>query len=174
MLLWTRIGSRYLSFGRCACCPINQPIFNELWLVQRIRYVQPIRIVTTSALPLLSIIAIPLLCASAGVSNISSGSMSSGTSGTSSLHTKSSAESLTNHRNHEGCGSHCQGAIPRNPQYMQQSQFYNSNKRSAHHYTNKGRLNDMQNRLPPIKEFRSPTKVPMASPAHIINNPRLR
>lgn len=113
----------------------------------------------------------------AGVSNISSGSMSSGTSGTSSLNTKSSAESLTNHRNHEGCGSHCQGAIPRNTQYMQQSQFYNSNKRSAHHYTNKGRLNDMQNRLPPIKEFRSPTKVPIASsPAHINNNnnPRLR
>lgn len=90
--------------------------------------------------------------------------------------TKSSAESLANHRNHESCGSHCLGAIPRSNQYSQQQPHnnINNNIRSAHHYSNKTRLNDIQNRLPPIKEFRSPTKVPMPSPAHIINNPRLR
>lgn len=109
------------------------------------------------------------------LSGVSNGSTSSGTSGMSSTSpgSKSSVESLTgSHRHHESCGSNCLGAIPRNTQYTQQ-QFCNS-KRSAHHYTNKGRLNELQNRLPPIKEFRSPTKVPMPSPAHIITNPKLR
>lgn len=105
---------------------------------------------------------------------VSNGSTSSGTSGMSSTSpgSKSSVESLNGHRHHESCGSNCLGAIPRNTQYSQQP-FYNS-KRSAHHYTNKGRLSELQNRLPPIKEFRSPTKVPVPSPAHIISNPKSR
>ncbi|XP_052838850.1 uncharacterized protein LOC128254081 [Drosophila gunungcola] len=37
----------------------------------------------------------------------------------------------------------------------------------------KNRLMDIQNRLPPIKEFRSPAKVPHPSPVHV-SNPRFR
>lgn len=110
----------------------------------------------------------------AGVSNLSNGSNSSRASGTSSASSisKSSADSLTNHRHHQGCGNNCLGAIPRNSQYAQQ-QLHHS-KRSAHHYSNKARIGELQNRLPPIKEFRSPTRAPMNSPQHVIANPKLR
>lgn len=88
---------------------------------------------------------------------------------------------MKSHSSHESCGNHCLGAIPRNSQYVQQQQqhnqfhqYSNNSKRSANHYTNKNRLNDIQNRLPPIKEFRSPTKVPMISPAHLLGQSRLR
>lgn len=64
------------------------------------------------------------------------------------------------HHRHNGvnCTGGCNGAYPRNPQY--------SHKRSK-----SGRVTELQNRLPPIKEFRSPTKVPMPSPTH---NPKIR
>lgn len=62
------------------------------------------------------------------------------------------------HRHSGSCSGGCHGAYPRNPQY--------SHKRSK-----SGRVSELQNRLPPIKEFRSPTKVPMPSPTH---NPKIR
>lgn len=127
--------------------------------------------------------------ASVGVSNLSSRSSSSDASGSSSMISRTSSDSLKSHQSHESCGSHCLGAIPRNSNYSQHQQRHQSgpssnqqnaisyggnSKRSAHHYTNKNRLNDIQNRLPPIKEFRSPTKAPLSSPVHLINNQRLR
>lgn len=93
---------------------------------------------------------------------------------------------VENRRHHDGCGSNCLGAIPRNSQHascqkpvLQQKSpqilpTYN-NKRSLNHYTNKVRMSDIQNRLPPIKEFRSPTKIPAPSPSKLLaTNPRLR
>lgn len=89
---------------------------------------------------------------------------------------------IENHRNHESCGNNCLGAIPRNSQYVQcqrmqqksQSQQLYNCKRSVNHYTNKIRFNDIQNRLPPIKEFRSPTKIPMPPSSNVVTTPRLR
>lgn len=144
----------------------------------------------------------------------------SGTSGTSSLSLSSSKNRTEhNHRKHDNCGSHCLGAIPRNPQYNnnnqcmkstlskmpsssaqpamlpshhyqqpEQQQYHISNaqakqmyvsKRNTNYYTPKSASysifsNDMQNRLPPIKEFRSPSKSSIASPSRIASAPRLR
>lgn len=128
----------------------------------------------------------------------------SGTSGTSSLSlsSKNRSENLHNHRKHDNCGSHCLGAIPRNPQYsqyqkpttpksptdplqQQQEQYHTPNKhlytskRNTNYYTPKSASysifsSDMQNRLPPIKEFRSPTKTSIASPSRVASAPRLR
>lgn len=91
-----------------------------------------------------------------------------------------------NRRHHDGCGGSCSGAVPRNPQYAscykpahqqkspQMQPIYN-NKRSLNHFTNKARMSDIQNRLPPIKEFRSPTKTSVPSPSRLIaSNSRLR
>lgn len=99
----------------------------------------------------------------AGNSSISNSSNSSTQSGVSSVSSKTNATDNL-HRHHGSCSSGCMGAIPRNSQY--------GNKRYGHHQS-KGRLSELQNRLPPIKEFRSPTKVPMPSPTHL-NNPKLR
>lgn len=144
----------------------------------------------------------------------------SGTSGTSSLSISSKNRTDSNHRTHDNCGSHCLGAIPRNPQYNkcmkttqpkmpsnsaqpelmpsshhhyhdqqtehQQYNISNSkakqmyvNKRNSSYYTPKSASysifsNDMQNRLPPIKEFRSPSKASIASPSRTASAPRLR
>lgn len=98
----------------------------------------------------------------AGNSSISNSSNSSTQSGVSSVSSKNGADNT--HRHHGSCSSGCMGAIPRNSQY--------GNKRYGHHQS-KGRLSELQNRLPPIKEFRSPTKVPMPSPTHL-NNPKIR
>lgn len=134
----------------------------------------------------------------------------SGTSGTSSLSlsSKNRSDNLHNHRKHDNCGSHCLGAIPRNPQYssqfqktsprtppsdqqmFQQQQQYHTpinsqhkqlytSKRNTNYYTPKSASysifsSDMQNRLPPIKEFRSPTKASIASPSRVASAPRLR
>lgn len=92
---------------------------------------------------------------------------------------------IENRRHHDGCGGNCLGAIPRNsqhascqkpmpPQKGPQILPTYSNKRSLNHYTNKVRMSDI-NRLPPIKEFRSPTKIPAPSPSKLLaTNPRLR
>ncbi|KAJ6646021.1 hypothetical protein Bhyg_01230 [Pseudolycoriella hygida] len=98
-----------------------------------------------------------------GNSSISNSSNSSTQSGVSSVSSKTNATDNV-HRHHGSCSSGCMGAIPRNSQY--------GNKRYGHHQS-KGRLSELQNRLPPIKEFRSPTKEPMPSPAHL-SNPKLR
>lgn len=52
-------------------------------------------------------------------------------------------------------------------------------KRNTSYYTPKSASysifsNDMQNRLPPIKEFRSPSKASIASPSRTASAPRLR
>lgn len=78
---------------------------------------------------------------------------------------KSSGDILHRHHSNGSCSDGCNGAIPRNPQY-----YSHHHKRNGH-YPSKGRVNDLQNRLPPIKEFRSPTKVAMPSPTH---NPKIR
>ncbi|XP_031635088.1 flocculation protein FLO11 [Contarinia nasturtii] len=125
----------------------------------------------------------------------------SGTSGTSSL--SLSCKSRQDIHKHENCGVNCLGAIPRNSQYSQfqkiqpkpqpiqheqpshhasspqiKKQPLYINKRNAN-YTPKSASysvfsNDMQNRLPPIKEFRSPTKASISSPARVASAPRLR
>lgn len=95
-----------------------------------------------------------------GDSSASNCSNSSGSSdGMSSTSSKgSSCIENGGHRHSGSCSGGCHGAYPRNPQY--------SHKRSKG-----GRVAELQNRLPPIKEFRSPTKVPMPSPTH---NPKIR
>lgn len=98
-----------------------------------------------------------------GNSSISNSSNSSTQSGVSSVSSKTNPTDNL-HKHHASCSSGCMGAIPRNSQY--------GNKRYGQHQS-KGRLSELQNRLPPIKEFRSPTKVPMPSPTHL-NNPKLR
>lgn len=100
----------------------------------------------------------PILHIPTGDSSASNCSKSSGSSdGMSS--TSSKGSSVENgHRHNGSCSGSCNGAYPRNPQY--------SHKRSK-----SGRVSELQNRLPPIKEFRSPTKVPMPSPSH---NPKIR
>lgn len=98
----------------------------------------------------------------------------------------------------------CLGAIPRNSQYTQyqkiqpKPQPIHQQQQPSHHasspqfkkqplYINKRTANytpksasysifcsDMQSRLPPIKEFRSPTKASISSPARVASAPRLR
>ncbi|XP_022230236.2 lateral signaling target protein 2 homolog [Drosophila obscura] len=103
------------------------------------------------------------------------------------------------HSHHGGCPSGCSGAVPRKPLHTL-SNCTTSTSTSAssssgsgsgssggsggsgtmtpmHTYPGrrhiKNRLLDIQNRLPPIKEFRSPAKVPHPSPVHV-SNPRFR
>ncbi|KNC33390.1 hypothetical protein FF38_09858 [Lucilia cuprina] len=95
------------------------------------------------------------------------------------------------HSHHSGCPTGCSGAIPRKPlkslsnssssgSCSSAGSNFNSSPftpSSTHTYPGrrhtKGRIVDLQNRLPPIKEFRSPAKVPHPSPVHI-SNPRFR
>lgn len=150
----------------------------------------------------------------------------SGTSGTSgmsslSLSSKTNNRAEHNHRKHDNCGSHCLGAIPRNPQYsnsqcikstlpkmpsnsaqsaallpahqyqqhhsqqqnVEHQQYHISNSQAKQMYVSKRNTpksasysifsSDMH-RLPPIKEFRSPSKASIASPSRIASAPRLR
>ncbi|XP_037941504.1 probable serine/threonine-protein kinase DDB_G0272282 [Teleopsis dalmanni] len=91
------------------------------------------------------------------------------------------------HSHHAGCPSGCSGAVPRKPLHSLSNSSSSGSCSSAgscisfppptntypgRRHT-KGRLVDLQNRLPPIKEFRSPAKVPHPSPVHI-SNPRFR
>lgn len=85
---------------------------------------------------------------SAGISSSSSISSASGTctsastsrtASTSSIYTKVSPESnQTNHRPHEGCGNHCQGAISRNAQYQHHHHHHQQQK------LNKGSFDKLQ------------------------------
>ncbi|XP_034106635.1 protein dissatisfaction [Drosophila albomicans] len=102
------------------------------------------------------------------------------------------------HSHHGGCPSGCSGAVPRKPLHMLSNSTSASASTSSsssssgsgsgsgsgamtplptHTYPGrrhvKSRLLDLQNRLPPIKEFRSPAKVPHPSPVHV-SNPRFR
>ncbi|KAH8421011.1 hypothetical protein KR222_002781 [Zaprionus bogoriensis] len=100
------------------------------------------------------------------------------------------------HSHHGGCPSGCSGAVPRKPLHMLSTSGSTSASASSsssssgcgsgamtptpmptHTYPGrrhvKSRLLDLQNRLPPIKEFRSPAKVPHPSPVHV-SNPRFR
>lgn len=68
---------------------------------------------------------------------------------------------------HSGsCSDGCSGAYPRNTHPPPHLHQFNS-----HHRRSKSCRVTELNRLPPIKEFRSPTKVPMPSPT---NNPKIR
>ncbi|XP_016988827.2 mucin-5AC [Drosophila rhopaloa] len=104
------------------------------------------------------------------------------------------------HSHHGGCPSGCSGAVPRKPLHAltncspapapASGSSSSGSGHSAgggsgtsgmmtptHTYPGrrhvKNRLMDIQNRLPPIKEFRSPAKVPHPSPVHV-SNPRFR
>jgi len=98
------------------------------------------------------------------------------------------------HSHHGGCPSGCSGAVPRKPLHMLSNSASASTSSSSsssggsasgtmtpmmptHTYPGrrhvKSRLLDLQNRLPPIKEFRSPAKVPHPSPVNV-SNPRFR
>ncbi|XP_017470065.1 PREDICTED: integrator complex subunit 6 homolog [Rhagoletis zephyria] len=89
------------------------------------------------------------------------------------------------HSHSGGCPAGCSGAIPRKPLNSLSTSSSSGSSISScssfppatHTYPGrrhtKGRLTDLQNRLPPIKEFRSPAKVPHPSPVHI-SNPRFR
>ncbi|XP_068146324.1 rho GTPase-activating protein gacO [Drosophila tropicalis] len=118
-------------------------------------------------------------------------------SSTSSL---SPRDTSVHHSHHGGCPSGCSGAVPRKPMHtLNNSINHNSSSSSGssngsaggmngmnsgsmtpnpiHTYPGrrhvKSRILDLQNRLPPIKEFRSPAKVPHPSPVHV-SNPRFR
>ncbi|XP_034650374.1 atrophin-1 [Drosophila subobscura] len=109
-----------------------------------------------------------------------------------------SPRDTASHSHHGGCPSGCSGAVPRKPLSQTLSNSTTSTSASAssssgsgssggsggsgsmtpmHTYPGrrhvKNRLLDIQNRLPPIKEFRSPAKVPHPSPVHV-SNPRFR
>ncbi|XP_037915859.1 myotubularin-related protein DDB_G0290005 isoform X3 [Hermetia illucens] len=107
-------------------------------------------------------------------SSISTGAESTSTGSTSSSSASSSAHHphhLLNNKSHHHptCANGCLGAIPRKPILMNGS---TTNTYPGRRY-GKGRIADLQNRLPPIKEFKSPAKVPTPSPVHF-GNPRLR
>ncbi|XP_055590795.1 uncharacterized protein LOC129742875 [Uranotaenia lowii] len=102
-----------------------------------------------------------------GISNISSCSGTSGTSGMSSTSSATSGDcgphshhhgTGHSHKHNGSCSSGCLGAIPRNPSYQ------------LHHkkgqYYSKNRIPEMPNRLPPIIEFKSPTRHRTPSPAN--------
>ncbi|XP_067626681.1 micronuclear linker histone polyprotein isoform X2 [Eurosta solidaginis] len=114
----------------------------------------------------------------------------SGSASGSSMSGSLSPRGEDHHHNHShshssGCPAGCSGAIPRKPlNSLSNSSSSGSSLSSCssfppatHTYPGrrytKGRLTDLQNRLPPIKEFRSPAKVPHPSPVHI-SNPRFR
>ncbi|XP_058128865.1 uncharacterized protein LOC131289821 [Anopheles ziemanni] len=107
------------------------------------------------------------------VSGISNMSSCSGTSGTSGMSSSSSTSGTTDGSLHghghshkhgaAGCTSSCStsgclGAIPRNPAY----QHYHKKGQ----YYMKSRIPEMPNRLPPIIEFKSPTRHRTPSPAN--------
>ncbi|XP_026841957.1 midnolin homolog isoform X1 [Drosophila persimilis] len=102
------------------------------------------------------------------------------------------------HSHHGGCPSGCSGAVPRKPLHTLSNCLTSTSASSSsgsgssggsgssngsgtmtpmHTYPGrrhvKNRLLDIQNRLPPIKELRSPAKVPHPSPVHV-SNPRFR
>ncbi|CAD7011804.1 unnamed protein product [Ceratitis capitata] len=89
------------------------------------------------------------------------------------------------HSHSGGCPAGCSGAVPRKPLNSLSTSSSSGSSLSScssfppatHTYPGrrhtKGRLTDLQNRLPPIKEFRSPAKVPHPSPVHV-SNPRFR
>ncbi|XP_055383325.1 probable serine/threonine-protein kinase DDB_G0282963 [Condylostylus longicornis] len=109
-------------------------------------------------------------CSSAATS---ASSYSSNTScGINSLSSSSSSNYHSHHNHpHSTCPTGCSGAIPRKPSIIHG--IPTANTYPGRRYT-KGRIADLQqNRLPPIKEFRSPAKVPHPSPVHL-NNPRFR
>ncbi|XP_030379650.1 auxilin-related protein 1 [Scaptodrosophila lebanonensis] len=110
----------------------------------------------------------------------------------------SSASSLSprdggHHSHHGGCPSGCSGAVPRKPLHTLSNCASSSSSSGGSCSSGSGgngsmtpaigtypgrrhvksRLLDLQNRLPPIKEFRSPAKVPHPSPVHV-SNPRFR
>nr|XP_040237110.2 secreted protein C [Anopheles coluzzii]XP_040237111.2 secreted protein C [Anopheles coluzzii] len=105
-----------------------------------------------------------------GISNMSSCSGTSGTSGMSSTSSTSGTTdgSLHGHSHRHGAGgggctsscstSGCLGAVPRNPAY----QHYHKKGQ----YYMKSRIPEMPNRLPPIIEFKSPTRHRTPSPAN--------
>ncbi|XP_075167292.1 uncharacterized protein LOC142239395 [Haematobia irritans] len=101
-----------------------------------------------------------------------------------------SPKDLHVHSHHSGCPTGCSGAVPRKPlkslsNSSSSGSCSSSGSNSYNHYAapsthtypgrrhTKGKLVELQNRLPPIKEFRSPAKVPHPSPVHI-SNPRFR
>ncbi|XP_032585723.1 midnolin homolog isoform X2 [Drosophila mojavensis] len=108
----------------------------------------------------------------------------------------SSCSSVGSLSHHGGCPSGCSGAVPRKPLHTLSNSASTSSSSSSsgcgsgsgsgsgcmtptptHTYPGrrhvKSRMLDLQNRLPPIKEFRSPAKVPHPSPVHV-SNPRFR
>lgn len=129
-----------------------------------------------------------------GVSSTSNMSSQSNASRASSAISAASSSSSHHHsgkyhHGHSTCKSGCLGAIPRKPlntnnqNHQQPATSPTMEKRlsmsmvgSTNTYPgrrSKSRILDLQNRLPPIKEFRSPAKVPHPSPVHI-SNPRFR
>lgn len=101
-----------------------------------------------------------------------------------------SPKDLHVHSHHSGCPTGCSGAIPRKPlkSLSNSSSSGSCSSTGSNNYSHyvapsthtypgrrhtKGKLVELQNRLPPIKEFRSPAKVPHPSPVHI-SNPRFR
>ncbi|XP_064535934.1 midnolin homolog isoform X1 [Drosophila montana] len=117
----------------------------------------------------------------------------SGSSSCSSVGSLSPRDTGTHHSHHGGCPSGCSGAVPRKPLHTLSNSASTSSSSSSgigsgsgsgcmtptptHTYPGrrhvKSRMLDLQNRLPPIKEFRSPAKVPHPSPVHV-SNPRFR
>ncbi|KAL9918368.1 uncharacterized protein ACN427_000729 isoform 2-T3 [Glossina fuscipes fuscipes] len=115
----------------------------------------------------------------------------SSTSGSSTSAGSLSPKENYSHSHHSSCPTGCSGAVPRKPlksastSSSSGSCSSSSNSHIQHNFIaatthtypgrrhNKGRLMDLQNRLPPIKEFRSPAKVPHPSPVHI-SNPKFR
>ncbi|XP_023163385.1 serine/arginine repetitive matrix protein 1 isoform X2 [Drosophila hydei] len=114
----------------------------------------------------------------------------SGSSSCSSVGSLSPRDSGVHHSHHGGCPSGCSGAVPRKPLHTLSNSASTSSSSSSsgsgsgcmtptptHTYPGrrhvKSRMLDLQNRLPPIKEFRSPAKVPHPSPVHV-SNPRFR
>ncbi|KAL9704815.1 hypothetical protein quinque_008333 [Culex quinquefasciatus] len=115
------------------------------------------------------------ISSASGTSGMSSSSSNSGIGGTDcSVASTSSGSSSTlhhhHHHHHAGgsgaghkhsngtCSSGCLGAIPRNPAYQhhhKKGQYYAKN-----------RIPEMPNRLPPIIEFKSPTRHRTPSPAN--------
>lgn len=99
----------------------------------------------------------------------------SSTSSGSNTSIRSSASSISGQKSpgahsngpHSTCPIGCSGAHPR-----QSSQYQYTSRRNSRFY--KGRVQDLQqNRLPPIKEFRSPVRVPATAPAQF-GNPKYK
>ncbi|XP_058464041.1 uncharacterized protein LOC131438203 [Malaya genurostris] len=101
------------------------------------------------------------LSSCSGTSGISSSSSNSGTGDPHHHHHHHNPQSnLGHHHKHSNgtCSSGCLGAIPRNPSYQhhhKKGQYYSKN-----------RFPEMPNRLPPIIEFKSPTRHRTPSPAN--------